>query len=196
MEKAEVEDKSSVNSQKINGGETPLNQTSSDQILESLRIISEESMQLSEVVWQEEKLIEELNVLIKAVLKQLNISIYIPPDVFPQAPRTQRIILNDEAHLIFINDQNEVQSKALQDYPREIIFNLALFVVPELSKSLSSYRKRVSERVRLFDRINQELRNLRNIFENHSKMIGEDKRNPIDNGVKRALLVKQSPNEE
>lgn len=198
MEKAQVEEKNSENSQKTITGETPSppNQSLSDQIQESLKVINEEALQLSEFLWQEEKLIKELCDALKQVLKQLNMSFNLPPSVFPQTEKIQQIILNDEAHLIFINDKNEVKSKALEDSPPHIIFNIASFIIPELSKSLTSYRKKIGLRISLFERINQELRNVRNIFASRPKKLEEDKPSPVDNGVKKALLAQQKGSNE
>jgi len=192
LEKAEVAEKSSEGSQKTTTGEaTPLlSPSSDDQIQESLKILSEETLQLSEFLWQEEKLIKELCVLLKLVLKQLTLSFNIPANVLPQTEKIQRIILNDEAHLILINDQNEVKSKALEDFPPPVIFNLVSFVVPELTKSFTSYRKRISLRISLFDRINQELRNIRNVFASSSKKAEDG--NPINDGVKKALQAQKN----
>jgi len=186
LEKTEVAEKSSEDSQKMITEEAtpPASSPSSDQIQESLKTLSEETLQLSEFLWQEEKLINELCVLLKLILKKLNLSFNIPANVLPQTEKIQRIILNEEAHLILINDQNEVKSTALEDYPPHVIFNLVSFVIPELSKSFTSYRKRMSLRISLFERINQELRSIRNIFTSQKKP--EDGR-PINNGVKKAL---------
>jgi len=192
LEKAEVEGHSSENAQNMITNETPppQYQASDDTIQESLRIVNEEALQLSEFLLQEEKLIRELCVILKQVLKQLNMSITIPANVLPQQEKIQRIILNDEAHLILINDKNEVKSKALEDYPPEVIYNIASFIIPELSKSLTFYRKKISSRISLFDRINQELRNLRNTLVNRPKKL-DGNTNQINNGVKTALSPKQ-----
>lgn len=196
MENVEVEKKSSENSKKTIKGEISPYRPSSDQIQESLRIINEETLQLSEFLLQEEKLIKELCVLLKQVLRRLSASFNLPSNIFPQTWKTQRIILNDEAHLIFINSENKVKSKALEDFPPQVILNVVSFIIPELSKSLTSYRKRISLRIGLFDRINQELRNIRSIFASHPKKL-EENMNPLNNGVKKAILAKQrSPGEE
>jgi hypothetical protein len=105
------------------------------------------------------------------------------------------VILNDEAHLIFINNKNEVKSKTLRDYSPQVILNVASFIIPELSRSLTSYRKKISSRIDLFDRINHELRNLRNIFANHPEKPEEDI-NPTNNGVKKGLSAKQKGSSE
>jgi hypothetical protein len=196
LENVEVEKKSSENSKKTIKGEISPYRPSSDQIQESLRIINEETLQLSEFLLQEEKLIKELCVLLKQVLRRLSASFNLPSNIFPQTWKTQRIILNDEAHLIFINSENKVKSKALEDFPPQVILNVVSFIIPELSKSLTSYRKRISLRIGLFDRINQELRNIRSIFASHPKKL-EENMNPLNNGVKKAILAKQrSPGEE
>lgn len=196
MQKAEVEEKSSENSHRIIKVETHIShQPSSDQIEKILKIISEEAMQLSEFLLQEEKLIRELCVILKQVLKQLNMSFNLSANIFPQAPKTQEIILNAEAHLIFIGNENEVKSKALEDYPPQVILNIASFIIPELGKSLTSYRKEVSSRIGIFDRINHELRNLRKILANRPKNL-EEETNPVNNGAKKRLNQENRKNKE
>jgi len=192
LEKAEVAGKGSEDTQKVITEEAtpPASPSSSDQIQESLRVLSEETLQLSEFLWQEEKLIKELCVLLKLVLNQLNLSFNIPLNVLQQTDKIQRAILNDEAHLILINDQNEVKSKALEDYPPQVIFNLVSFVIPELTKSFTSYRKKISVRISLFDRINQELRNIRNVFASSSKKAEDG--SPVNDGVRNALQAQKN----
>ena len=196
LERVEVE-KKAENSQRMIKGETSPHsyQPSSDQIRESLRIINEETLQLTEFLLQEDKLVKELCVLLKQVLKQLNISFKIPSKVFPQAWNSQWIILNDEAHLVFVDNENEVKSKALEDCPPQVILNVALFIIPELSKSLTSYRKKISSRIDIFDRINQELRNIRNAVANRPNKL-EEYINPASNRVKKGAIEENKRNKE
>jgi len=191
VEKVEVE-KKAESPQKMVKEETASSQylPSSDQIQESLKIMNEETLQLSEFLLQEGKLVKELCVLLKQVLKRLNMAFNIPSNVFPGSLRAQQIILNEEAHLIFISNENKVESKALEDFPPEVILNVTSFIIPKLTNSLISYRKKISSRIGLFNKINQELRNLSNTFANYPENF-EDSRPPIDNGVKKALLTKQ-----
>ena len=144
----------------------PADQASGGPIDEALKNLNEEALQLSEFLDQEEKLIKELCVLLRQVLGQLGISFSIPVTVVPSAWRSLRMYLNAEAHVISINDKNEVTSKALENYPPHVIFNIVTFILPELSKSLTAYRQKISLRIDLFDRMNQELRNLSKIFGN------------------------------
>lgn len=191
MEKAEVQEKGSPDSQGaiVQGVQPQGSQSTDDQMENSLKNLSEETLQLSEFLWQEEKLTKELCALLKLVFRQLGVSFNLPSNVLPQSGNLRRITLNDEAHMILINDQNEVTSKALENYPAHVIFNVVSFVIPELSKSLSAYRKRTSLRISFFDRINQELKNLQNIFVSSPKMCEGGK--PIDDGVKQALSTQK-----
>jgi hypothetical protein len=163
---------------------------------EALKVLSEETLQLSEFLWQEEKLVKELCTLLKLVLKRLGLSFNLPPSLFPQSEKIQKIILNDETHLILINDQNEVRSRALEDYPPQVIFDVVSFVIPELGRSLTFYRKKINVRIGLFERVNQELRKIRSIFENNQKKL-EEGTGPVDDGVKKALSAPQDdPNKK
>lgn len=177
MEKAEVGKRSVEDSQETIKGETPPSprQPSNGQIYESLRIIKEETLKLSEFILQEEKLIEELCVLLKQILKCLDMSFSLPTNILPQTGETQRIILNDEAHLIFISKEDKEKSKALDDCPPQVILKVVSFIIPELSRSMTSYRKKISSRIGLFERINGELANLRNTFVSHTKKLEEDR---------------------
>lgn len=69
LEKVEVEVNRSGDSAKTATGEGPPSaaQASSDPVQESLKVLNEEALQLSEFLWQEEKLIKELCGLLKQV---------------------------------------------------------------------------------------------------------------------------------
>jgi len=189
LEKVEVEQKGSENSQPLILAETPAGAAPplNEQMQEYLKVLSEETLQLSELIWQESKLTREFCALLKQVLRQLNMSFNLPVNIFSQGAKLQQVILNSEAHLILINDKNEVESKALEDYPADVVFNLVSFIIPELGKSLSLYRQRISVRIEFFDRVNRELRNLRNMSENRSGKLenGNDK---VEDGVRKTLL--------
>jgi len=166
-----------------------------DQMQEYLKVLSEETLQLSELLWQEEKLTKEFCALLKHVLNQLDMSFNLPTNVFPERGRIQQIILNQEAHVILINDKNEVESKALQNYPAPIIHTMASSIIPELSKSLTSQRQKIAVRIDFFDKVNRELKNLCNTSENHGRKLEEESTTPVSNGVKEALLNQQEKTE-
>ena len=197
MEKVEVEQKSGENSQPLVLADTSpeTSQTLNEQMQESLKVLSEETLQLSELIWQESKLTREFCALLKQVLKQLNMSFNLPVDIFPKGAKLQQVILNSEAHLILINDKNEVESKSLEDYPSDVVFNLVSFIIPELGKSLGLYRQKISVRIDFFDRVNRELRNLRNMSDNCPGKT-EEGASRVENGIRKTLLDQKESAEQ
>jgi len=188
LEKVEVKENASENAQATAPQEVQaVSYKTSDPIQEALRTISEEALQLSECLWQERKLIRELSSLLKLILKQLNMSFSLPADVFPRTDKVQQVILSDEAHLILINDKNEVSSKALEDCPPATISSMLAFVIPELGKGLASHRKEINSRISLFDKVNQELKNLQYAFVAASENLNQDAA-PVNDGIKKALM--------
>jgi hypothetical protein len=191
-----VEQKSSESSQPLvlaEATETP--RMLNDQMQESLKALSEETLQLSELIWQEAKLTKEFCAVLKQVLKQLKISFNLPVNIFAQGQRLQQAILNSEAHMILINDKNEVESRALEDYPPDVISNMISYIVPELSKSLTLYRQKIAARIDLFDKVNRELRNLQNISDNNSNK-NEEGSGPVEDGIKKTLTDQSRPSGE
>ncbi|MDW8040696.1 MAG: hypothetical protein RMJ03_04655 [Nitrososphaerota archaeon] len=127
---------------------------------ELLRSISEETMQLSEFLMEEDRLIKELCNSLKQVLKKLKVSFYIPPREIPIRGKVKKVILNDECHLILVYEKGEVHSAFLAEYSPEIVMATLLVIMPELAEALMLYRKRISTRVNLFGRIKKELKNI------------------------------------
>jgi hypothetical protein len=189
LEKAEIE-KRAENHQKAIKEEIsiPSYLQTNPQLQESLKIISEETQQLSEFLLQEKRVIKEFCVLLKQILKQLNISFDLPSNLFPPTLRTQQIILNDEAHLVFIKNEKEVKTKALENFPPQVILNVILFIIPKISKCLTSYRKKVSTRLNIFNRINQELKNVDQLYVGHSRNF-EDDINSSYNKAKKNMMT-------
>lgn len=197
MEKVEVEQKNSGNSQPLVLAEAVQGSAPivNEQMQESLKVLSEETLQLSELIWQEAKLIREFCALLKQVLRQLNMSFNLPVSIFPEGRKLQQVILNSEAHLILVNDRNEVDSKALEEYSSDIVFNLVSIIIPELSKSLTLYRQKINVKIELFDRVNRELRNLRNMSDSRSNK-HEENNAPIDDGIKKTLMEQKKNSDQ
>jgi len=127
---------------------------------ELLKIISEETLQLSEFLMEEEKLIKELCSSLKQILKKLNVSFNIPSKDMPIKTKVKRVILNEECHLILVYEKGDVHSAFLADYPPEIVMATLLVIMPELAKVIMLYRKKISARVSFFGRIKKELKNV------------------------------------
>jgi len=154
---------------------------------ELLTTISEETIQLSEFLLEEKKLVRELCMFLRQILKRLNMTFNIPVKAIPEFQSTaKKIVLNKEGHLIVMYEKEKVNSRALEDYPPEIVLAVIWNVVPELEKSIKAYRRKISERVSIFERIKKELKNIGQIFSSPERerngviVVGnEELKNPI-----------------
>jgi hypothetical protein len=127
---------------------------------EILKSIREETMQLSEFFMEENKVMNELCISLKQILKKLNVSFNIPPQDVPLKKRVKKVILNEEGHLILVYEKGEVHSAFLAEYPPEIVMAVLLVVMPEMAKVIMLYKKKISTRVSFFGKIRKELKSI------------------------------------
>jgi len=127
---------------------------------ELLRSINEEILQLSEFLMEEGKLVRELCMSMRQILKKLNVSFSIPPKDIPIKAKVKKVILNEECHLILVYEKGEVHSAFLAEYPPEIVMATLLVIMPELAEVIMLYRKKISTRVSFFAKIKKELKNV------------------------------------
>lgn len=168
-----------------------------EKFLDSLKVINEEILQLSEFLIEDKKLARELCNLIKQVLKHLNLSFVIPAKAIPLFEKTEQIILNEEGHLIFVHGKNKVDSKALEEYPPEIILIVFLQIIPKLGRLLRLYRKKVGMRVNFFEKIYRELESVSRTFATSNQIRDEGLRDSVEvDGVKKILFSKSKDHEE
>jgi hypothetical protein len=162
-----------------------------------LRVVKEETLQLSEFLIEEKRLVQELCILLKLTLRQLNASFHISPKMIAVPEKVNHVILNEEGHLILIDNKGGVNSKALEDYSPEVILNVLWVVLPELSEIIVGYRKRISFRVNVFEKISRELRNLHKMFtRTREEQALEDSETSTEeetpkDGVRKSLLSKK-----
>jgi len=129
-----------------------------DQRLQDLlKGIAEETVQLREFLTEESKLMNEICMSIGQIMKKLTISFDIPPSRIPFDRKLQRIILNEEGHLILFSEKNEFTSTLLAEHPPSIVMAVLWVVMPKLAEVVASYRKRVTTRIGLFRRLKMEL---------------------------------------
>lgn len=131
---------------------------------DALKVINEETLQLSEFLVEDKKLAQELCRLVQPILKRLDLSFVIPPDAIPIFKKTDRIILNEAGHLIFVYEKTKVSSKPLEEYSPEIVLAVFLNIIPELGRSMRSYRKKIGMRINFFERMYRELENINRAF--------------------------------
>ncbi|HML02028.1 MAG TPA: hypothetical protein VK487_01505 [Candidatus Bathyarchaeia archaeon] len=137
---------------------------------ELLTTISEETLQLSEFLLEEKKLVQELCMFLRHILRRLNMTFNIPLKAIPELrEKAKRVVLNKEGHLIVMYERDKVNSKVLEDYSPEIVLSVIWNVIPELERSIKTYRKRISERVSIFERIKKELKNIQKVFSSSNR---------------------------
>lgn len=168
-----------------------------EKFLNSLKIINEEILQLSEFLIEDKKLAKELCRLVKPILKHLNLSFTIPARAIPLFEKIDQIILNEDGHLIFVHEKNKIDSKALNEYPPEIILIVFLNIIPKLGKVLKSYRRKVGMRVNFFEKIYRELENTNRTFTTSNQGLNEGLEESVEvDGVKKTLFSKSKDYKE
>jgi hypothetical protein len=162
-----------------------------EKFLDSLKVINEEILQLSEFLIEDKKLAQELCRLVKPILKHLNLSFIIPARAIPLFEKTDQIILNEDGHLIFVYEKNKIDSKALKEYPPEIVLLVFLNVIPKLGKVLKVYRRKVGMRVNFFEKIYRELENAKRAFVTSNQSLDRGLEEAVEvDGVKKTLFSK------
>ena len=127
---------------------------------EFLKNINEETLQLSEFLMEENKLVSELCMSLKQILKKINVSFTIPPQNLPLKKNVKKAILNEEGHLILVHEKDEMHSAFLAEYPPEIVMAVLWETMPELAKVITLHKKKISTRVNFFERIKKELKSI------------------------------------
>ena len=150
---------------------------------ELLKMINEETLQLSEFLIEEKNLAGELCDILKQILKRLRISFNVPAKVLSISAKPKQVIINEEGHLILVFENDKVSSKRLEEYPPEIVMEVIWNVLPQLGKSIGLYRKKISTRVSFFERVKKELKTL---FKAFSSTEAEDKVE-VEDSVKQSL---------
>ena len=162
-----------------------------EKFLDSLKVINEEILQLSEFLIEDKKLAQELCRLVKPILKHLNLSFTIPARAIPLFEKTDQIILNEDGHLIFVHEKNKIDSKALKEYPPEIVLLVFLNIIPKLGKVLKLYRRKVGMRVNFFEKMYRELENAKRAFVTSNQSLDRGLEEAIEvDGVKKTLFAK------
>lgn len=131
-----------------------------EEVQELLRNIGEETSQLRGFLMEERKLMNELCVSIKQILKKINVSFNIPPQNIPVKKGAKRVILNEEGYLMLIYGRDDVNSAFLAEYPPRVVMAVLWVVMPKLAEVVTSYRKKVGKRVGFFRKLKRELKNI------------------------------------
>lgn len=127
---------------------------------EILKSINDETLQLGDFLSSENMLVKELCTSLTEILKKLDVSFNIPQQDIPLGKKAKKVILTEQGHLSVTGEEGEVKSAFLAEYSPEIVMAVLWIVIPELTKVISLYRKRLSARVGFFEGIKKELKSV------------------------------------
>jgi len=185
---------SNENSETRDDEEIEASKADMDQKLgELLTNINEETLQLSEFMMEENKLVNELCLSLKQILKQLNISFNLKVQEIPFRRGVKKVILNEEGHLIVIHEKDEVASAFLAGYSPEIVMAVLWNVLPELAKAITLYRKKISMRVNFFGKVKKELKGIVKAMVGSTDECVEAQTEPVLDAAKEALQSQTQP---
>jgi hypothetical protein len=131
-------------------------------IQESLKTLKEETSELSVSLAEESRLINDICLSLAQALKKLDVSVNIPAREMPVDKKIRKIVLNQDGSLKFSDENGEVQSAILSEYPPEMVMAVVRTVIPELAKITALYRRRVKARLSFFEEVRKELRTIMN----------------------------------
>lgn len=106
------------------------------------------------------RLVGELCASLTAYTEWLGVTIELPPETVPQFYNAEKIVLTPNSHLVVIDRQGKVDSKALEEYPTEIMLIVVWNALSQLQSAMQRYAQRLGERIDILDRISSELRSL------------------------------------
>ncbi len=162
---------------------------SEQKLKEILKNMNEETLQLSDFLVEESKLISELCNSLKGILKKLNISLSIPHQDLPIQRKIKKAVLNQDGNLIITEESGEANSASLAGYPPETVMAVLWIVIPELANAVTRYRKRLNTRVNFFQGIKKELKNA-------AKAITGDRENQSSVEKQTAVATGETPKNE
>jgi hypothetical protein len=137
---------------------------------EFLKAINEETSQLAQFLVKERELMKELCTLLAQILKNLKISYSIPSEYLTSlGEETKQIRLDKNGHLTIIRNDGKVESRPLEEHSPDVILKVLLVVTPELERMITAYRRSVSRRVTMLEKIRHELKSMHEAFASFEK---------------------------
>ena len=137
---------------------------------EFLKAINEETSQLAKFLVKERELMKELCGLMAQILKNLKISFSIPSECLTSlGEAAKQVRLDKNGHLTIIRNDGKVESRPLEEHSPDVILKVLLVVTPELERMITAYRRSVSRRVTMLERIRHELKSMQEAFASFEK---------------------------
>ena len=106
------------------------------------------------------RLSRELCKALAAYTGWLDITLEIPPEEIPRFYEAEKMFLSPQGHLVVIDNRGRVDSKALEEYPTEVVLMVVLNAMPQIKSKMDEYAQRLSERIDLLEGFSSLLRSI------------------------------------
>jgi hypothetical protein len=137
---------------------------------EFVKAINEETSQLAQFLVKERELMKELCGLMVQILRSLKISFSIPSECLASlGEETKQVKLDKNGRLTITRNDGKVESRPLEEHSRDVILKVLLVVTPELERMIAAYRRSVSRRVTMLEKIRHELKSMQEAFASFEK---------------------------
>lgn len=124
---------------------------------------------LAESRAEDARLSRELCGALSAYTSWLDVALEIPPETIPTLHNAERMFLSPQGDLVVVDGRGKVNSQALAEYPTEIVLTVVCNALPKLQSKIDSYSHRLTERIELLGRVNEDLRSLPTFAEEKPK---------------------------
>ena len=132
---------------------------------EFLKTINEETSQLAQFLVKERELLKELCGLMGQILRNLKVSFTIPSECLASlGEEAKHVRLDKNGHLTITKNDGKVESRPLEEHSPDVIMKVLLVVTPELERMITAYRRSVSRRVTMLEKIRHELKSMQEAF--------------------------------
>ncbi len=136
-------------------------QTKDSEIVSTIKSISEESLQISELTEMERTYAAEVTGLLKQVIEPLNNTFHIKPTSLSKSDSSiQDVVLTPQGTVCVMHSHGTINSRPLESFSTEILLRIISEVIPEAKKLLVEKRQKITVRVGSLEKIAKEFRKL------------------------------------
>lgn len=130
-------------------------------VVQTLKSIAEESLQISELSEMEKTYSGEVVTLFRHLIEPLNSTFHIKPTSLSKSDSSiQDVVLTPQGTVCVMHSHGTINSRPLEGFSTEILLRIVSEVVPEAKKILVEKRQKITGRVGTLEKITKEFRKL------------------------------------
>ena len=127
-------------------------------LLEILKAMSAETVELSGYLAREKELTEDLCETLYEILAHLKISFTVPKEKVVKFNSALKIELDQEAQLVIFWPDNKVDTKPLKNYTPDVVLAVFWAILPELGKAVRTSIELVKRRISVLEKIRKQMK--------------------------------------